>query len=141
MNRTPSTSSQTTLLKVVQAPTDNSLVYSDVLDCVQYDGGHAAFLIVSGPTGAAADIDSLAVYESTATGGSYTAVTGADFTAITSANDGTLLLGSCQLRARKRFLKIGYNPGGSNDAAFVVIAQLTGASESKQNADTYDFEL
>ena len=141
MNRTPSSNSTTTLLKATQAPTDNSLIYSDELDCTGYDGGHATFMIATGDSGAAADIDSIAIYEATATGGSFSAVTDADFTAVTGANDGTMQIASCQLRSRKVILKVGYNPGSSNSAAVVIIGQLTGARESNDNSDTYVFEL
>lgn len=140
MNRTPSTMMGKTLVHDL-VPTDNTLLYSAAIDCVQHDGGHAVFDVFSGAAGSAVDIDSIAVYECDTSGGSYTAVTDATFTAITTANDGVLQTGSVQLRARQRYLKIAYNPGAANSGDFNCIVTLIGASESKQNADTYAFEV
>ncbi len=137
MNRTPSTN-MGTVLHYKGTPT--GAVLGTALDCLQYDGGHAVFTFYAA-AGSASAVTAIKITESDASGGTYTDVTDADFTAITTSNDDAIQIASVQLRGTKRFLKFSATGGGSNDSHLAVIAQLFGASESKQNADSYVFEV
>lgn len=138
--KTPSTFQGISLLKASAAPTDNAVIYSDELDALEYDGGHVT-IIIGTTAGAASDIDTIHVEESDVSGSGFADISGADFTAITTANDGAIQMASLRLQARKRYLRVGYNPGAANDADWFVLAVLQGARESSTNADSYEFEL
>jgi len=137
MKRTPSTSIGTVLH---YQGTPAAAVLGTALDTTQYDGGHVVFTLVPYP-GTTSSITAIKITECETSGGTYTDVTDADFTSITTANDDAIQVGSLQLRARMRYLKFSALGGGTADYPISVIAQLMGASESKQNADTYAFEV
>lgn len=108
-----------------------------VIDALGFS--EALFILDTGQFGGTSPTLDVALYESDASGGTYTAVTGAAFTQITTANDDAdVYLMRVRLLKRQRYLRLtrvgaGTSPTG-NYSAVCVLSQASEVPVAQINA-------
>lgn len=137
MNRTPS---ENTKPIAIYNATPTAAAQSTVIDTREWDHGHVTLLFTT-VAGSASDITTITVQESDASGSGYANITGAVFTDIDTDSDGATEIASIQLRGRKRYLRLNFTGGGSNDAPLLIYAILSGPRTTDACDATFLFEV
>jgi hypothetical protein len=118
-------------------------VGNGVVDTLGWDGGFCTFyLVVGASTGTSQTLDVLVQEDTASSFAAAATVTGATFTQLTSSRDDDIFVGRVRCQGTERYLRLAWTAAGTSPSfPLTAVAILSGAADSAEADDTFDFTV